>query len=156
MSQPRSQSQILEALGIKVTPLFKADLSGNGLLQRAINQQAALKGLPQPFSPSLASTIAQDVLPLAALAGGAALGDTAAAGEAGTAGEAAGAGAGGGAAGTGLANLGTLAKTLGGAAVAAEIWAWLTTPGNWIRLLEFVAGAVFIFWGVKQLAGGTR
>lgn len=33
------------------------------------------------------------------------------------------------------------------------IWSWLTTAANWVRILEFVGGAVLIYLAVKGLTG---
>jgi hypothetical protein len=33
------------------------------------------------------------------------------------------------------------------------IWNWLTTASNWVRILEYVGGAVLIYMGLKGLTG---
>lgn len=33
------------------------------------------------------------------------------------------------------------------------IWQWLTTPANWVRIGEYVGGAVLIFIAIKGFAG---
>ncbi len=38
----------------------------------------------------------------------------------------------------------------------ASVLAWLTTPANWLRILEFVAGAVAVFYALMQLSGADR
>lgn len=134
-----SQSQILQQLGVKVTPQLKEQLSGNGKLQQYYNELANAHGLPQPFNPSLASTIFQDVLFLAAPLAAAALP------EEGSAAAATAAGGGGAGAGSGL---GTLADVIAGGGVAAAI-AWLF--GNWLRVVEFLGGVVMVAYGLVLL-----
>jgi hypothetical protein len=34
----------------------------------------------------------------------------------------------------------------------AAIWNWLTTPANWLRILEYIAGALLLYLGIKELA----
>ncbi|MGN6867084.1 MAG: hypothetical protein ACTHMY_01645 [Solirubrobacteraceae bacterium] len=66
---------------------------------------------------------------------------------------AAGDAAAGGAAGAGLTAAEKAAlKELGGAGVAVAIWEWLTTASHWVRVLEYVGGAVLIYLGIKGLA----
>lgn len=48
----------------------------------------------------------------------------------------------------GVQSVGSAAET------AAEIWDALTTPKMWLRVLEYVGGAVLIFWAFKEFAGG--
>lgn len=40
-----------------------------------------------------------------------------------------------------------------GANIAADIWQWLTTASNWVRILEYVGGAVLLYLGIKGLTG---
>lgn len=40
-----------------------------------------------------------------------------------------------------------------GANIAAGIWQWLTTASNWVRILEYVGGAVLIYMGIRALTG---
>jgi hypothetical protein len=66
---------------------------------------------------------------------------------------------------TGQAGLGAAASTAGSAVsgvasaitapleVAVQIWKALTNPSNWLRALKLVAGAVAIYFGLKQLSG---
>jgi hypothetical protein len=37
--------------------------------------------------------------------------------------------------------------------IFAGIWQWLTTASNWLRILEYVGGAVLIYLGIKGLTG---
>jgi hypothetical protein len=34
-----------------------------------------------------------------------------------------------------------------------DIFTWLTTPANWLKILEAIAGAIAIYLGIKSLAG---
>ena len=40
-----------------------------------------------------------------------------------------------------------------GVTEVAAIWQWLTTGSNWVRILEYVGGAVLIYIGIKGLTG---
>jgi hypothetical protein len=42
------------------------------------------------------------------------------------------------------------------AAVLANVATFLTTPANWLRILEFVAGAVAVFYALMQLSGANK
>lgn len=35
----------------------------------------------------------------------------------------------------------------------SDIWGWLTTASNWVRILEYVGGAALIYMGLKGLTG---
>lgn len=144
-STKMSQTEILKKLGIPTTSQEMADIEGNGKLQQYINQLAALKGLPEPFNPSTASAIIQDLIPLAALAEPAATGADAAEGAAG------GDAAAGGAAGATAAEAAGAVTALTGAVAASDIWTWLTTPAHWVRIGEYVAGAVLIFMALREM-----
>lgn len=48
---------------------------------------------------------------------------------------------------------GAYQATTQGAGVASGIWEWVTTPANWLRILKYIAGAVLIFFGLKELTG---
>jgi hypothetical protein len=151
-----SQSQILQRLGIPTTQAEVNEINGNGRLQQYINQQATLHHLPQPFNPSVGSTILQDLIPLAGLAGGAALtaGEVNAATGATAGAEGGAAGAGAGTAASKIAS--NIPKAIGTAATAAvisQIWTALTKPSNWLRALELVGGAVLVFMALKALTG---
>jgi hypothetical protein len=145
-----SQSEILRRLGIPTTPTMMNRINGNGRLQQNINQQATLHGLPEPFSPSTAQAIIQDLLPIGGIAAGAGLPE---------------AGAGAAAAGGGAAS--SAANAAGNAATAAKYGAfglsfgaltdflgyigWLFHPLNWLRLVEFITGMALIGWGIYML-----
>lgn len=136
-----SQSQILKAIGFPVTPATAGQISGNGKLQQYLNQKAALKGLPEPFNPSLASTIIQDVLPLAATGAGALLPDTAAGGAA----------AGGGTAGAGDASksiLSASAHAIQSPLAMLMAIAWIFHPRSILRAVEFLTGIALIVFGL--------
>ncbi len=139
MAAKMSQSEILAKLGIKVTPQFKNQISGNGRLQQFINQQAALKGLPEPFNPSLASTIIQDVLPLAVIA--ATIPATTASG----ASTATGTGATGATTSTALKAAGA---GLTGALSISDSWQQLL-----VRALEALVGIALLLLGLQALTG---
>jgi hypothetical protein len=64
-----AQSEVLHCLGYPTDKASILRLEGNGRLQQLLNQQAALQGLPQPFNPSFASSLIQDLIPLAAIVG---------------------------------------------------------------------------------------
>ena len=138
-----SQAQILADLGVSSSSPFLSD----PLFQRALNQQAAAKGLPDPFSPSAVSALVQDLAPIAAIGAAATLPEVAA-GEAGAA-EATGTGsaatdtAGGVAGGYSLAS--ALAKLTGAAAVVGLVQAY------GLRLLEILGGLGLVFLAVKTL-----
>jgi hypothetical protein len=59
------------------------------------------------------------------------------------------------AAGEGAAAAGLVAGGLTSASELAAIWSWLTTPAKWLRILEFVAGAVLIHLALKSLTGSS-
>ena len=109
-----SQSQILQKLGYPAGSLPAILQSGKAM--QAANTEAALKGLPQPFTTSAGSALAQDLLPLAAIFGAAGLPEagTAAAAASGDAATASGA----------AATVGALNKlsTAGGIAAAFELF----------------------------------
>lgn len=138
-----SQSQILRKLGVKnpTDPAFKNQIGGNGRLQQYYNTQAALHGLPHPFDPSLASTIIQDVLPLAAIFGAGA----------------ASAGAGGATEGTGGAGASSFLSSAGGKIAGAGLAGLLGLTSDWqqllVRALEALAGVALLLLGLQALTG---
>lgn len=67
---------------------------------------------------------------------------------------AAGAGADAGAAAAGAAGAaGSAASGLEIAAAIAAVWSFLTAPSSWLRILKYLAGAILIFFGLKELTG---
>ncbi len=114
-----SQSQILQKLGYPAGSLNTILQSGKAM--QAANTEAALKGLPQPFTTSAGSALTQDLLPLAAIFGAAGLPEAGtAAADATAAGDAtAGATASGAAATVGALNK---LSTAGGIAAAFELF----------------------------------
>jgi len=113
-----------------------------------------LAGADKAFMPGLiASMIAAGV---AVGAGAAAIGGEAgaAAGGASGAGTAAEGATAGGASGAGTAATlaSKLASSLETGAELAAIWEWLRTASHWVRILEFVGGAVLVYLAVKGLA----
>jgi hypothetical protein len=36
----------------------------------------------------------------------------------------------------------------------ADIWNAITNPHNWLRALELIGGALAVWWGIRELAGG--
>ena len=150
-----SQTQILQKLGITVTPQLKLELSGNGRLQQYLNQRAALKGLPEPFNPSFAEALIQDLLPLAAQFGpaiggaGGAAGGAGAAAEGGTAEGAAAGGAAGGAASAAKTVLSNVPKAL----TALSVGALFSNIGLWKGVGMVIAGGILILIGILNLAG---
>lgn len=146
-----SQSTILHRLGIPTTQAELNRISGSGKLQQYINQQATLHGLPQPFNPSLASAIVQDLLPFAVLAGAATLpADTAGGGAEATAGGAA--ASGGIASSAGKGAVSGAASDIVKAAGVASFAALLTDPSFLFRALKFIGGLLLAYIGIKQLA----
>lgn len=140
-----TQTEILKQLRIPTTKQELLDIEGNGRLQQSINTQATLHGLPEPFAPSAASAVIQDLIPVAAIGAAAALPADAAAGEAAAATSAtAGTGAGYGL--KSLSNLATLAK-------AGGIAALLVDPSFLWRMVKIVGGLALAYIGVRQLAG---
>lgn len=145
-----SQSTILKRLGIPTTQAELNNISGNGKLQQYINQQAALHGLPEPFSPSAGSALIQDLLPIAGIVGagvaaGASSGETAAAG--GATGAVVAAVAKGAASGA--------ASDIVKAAGVASFAALLTDPSFLYRALKFIGGLLLAYIGIKQLAAAA-
>ena len=140
-----TQTQVLEKLGWTPAQITAKTAQGwDAGSMRAANSAAALKGLPQPFTTSASSALIQDLLPLAGEAAAALLPAEAGAG-AGT-GAAADTGAG---AGAGTATgLGTLEAVLAGGGVVALL-AWISA--NWLRILEFLGGAVLGVFGLLLL-----
>lgn len=156
MSAKLSQSEILRRLGYTPSRALTNQIDGNGKLQQFINQKAALQGLPEPFNPSFASALTQDLIPLAALAGGALLSTGDAAGGSAAASTAEGAGGGGAASAaskitSAATNVPTALETAG---VIAAIWTALTNPSHWLRALEILGAVVAIYLGVRSLTGG--
>src|SRR5581483_9615362 len=39
------------------------------------------------------------------------------------------------------------------AGAISSVWGAITSPSLWKRVLYFIGGAVFIFWGIKELTG---
>lgn len=158
--QPQmTQSQILARLGLSNIPWYELQ---NGRVQQAINMDAARHHLPQPFAPSAASALIQDLIPIGGIAAiGAAAGSGVEAGvetatsEGATAAEtagagAAGAGAGAEAAGGGLAG-GLFSKVLGAITSPLDfllLLAWLFHPRNILRGVEFLVGIVLMIFGL--------
>ena len=166
-------SAVLKDLGY--TPSDIRILGTSPFGQRAANQQAAEVGLPDPFAPNWEQALAQDLLPLGVIAGAAALpleagvggaADEAAAalpleaGVGGAADEAAagdtapaeGSGGGSGPGSTSSAPIGSLAKVLEAATATGAIAAlvqWVVK--NWLRIVEFIAGAVLGVFGIYLL-----
>lgn len=90
----------------------------------------------------------------AALSGeGAGAAGAAAGADAGAAGAGAGAGADAGAAGAAAGAAGSAASGLEIAAAIAGVWSFLTAPSSWLRILKYLAGAILIFFGLKELTG---
>ena len=136
-----SQTQILEKLGWTPSQITAKTAQGwDAGSMRTANSEATLKGLPQPFTTSTASAVIQDLLPLAAIGGAATLPEEAAAAAAGDAGAVA--------AGAGGVEAGTLASVLAGGGIAALV-AWVAA--NWLRILEFLGGAVLGVGGLLLL-----
>jgi hypothetical protein len=123
----------LRGMGYSSAQLSKI-VSSKGSELKSILNQVGEAALPIP-SPSAGLG--------EALAGGAAAdaGASAAGAEAGAAGAAAaGAGA-------------SAAQTVAAGAALAGIWEWLTTASHWVRIAEYIGGAVLIYIAVRQLAG---
>lgn len=51
------------------------------------------------------------------------------------------------------ATAGGINVSVPGADIAAGIWQWLTTASNWVRILEYVGGAILLYLGIKGLTG---
>lgn len=60
-------------------------------------------------------------------------------------------------AGGAASTIGSVAKNAaiagGTAGAISSIWDWLTTASHWVRILEFVGGAVLVYMAVKGLTG---
>lgn len=136
MATKLTQAQVLAKLGITQAEIPK--LAGDGKLQQYLNQEAALKGLPDPFAPSAVSALEQDLLPLAVLGGASALP------EAGADATAAGAGA----SATTASGLSTLAKDVGTGAVLSTLLSggYFKYAAIWGGL--FILGLILIVKGL--------
>lgn len=154
---PLSQSQILIKLGTPASqlPELQRELEGNGKLQQYYNQLAAIHNLPEPFNPSVVSTIVQDLIPIAAI-----VGVGAAAGEAGT--EAAtteatatGAGAGSTASSVATKAVTAVTKKVVPAVTTAALITLLTSLNFWVRVGEAILGAVLLLLGLRAMTTGN-
>jgi hypothetical protein len=153
-----SQSAILRRLGYTPSRQLTAQIDGNGKLQQYMNQQAALKGLPEPFNPSFASALFQDILPLIALAGTPAI-IPETGGEAGAAASGASAGAGGASIARKAALTAAGAGALGAISGTTDFlkWiSWLFHPLNLLRAVEFLTGIATMYYGLSTLMGIMR
>lgn len=121
----------------------RAQLQAAGYSQSQATQIMGSKG---SLLERLLNAIGSSAIPGPGLIGGTALGGA----ESGAAGADA---AGGAAAGSGATSAitGKALQALGGAGVAAAIWQWLRTGSNWIRILEYVGGAVLIFFALRSV-----
>ena len=54
---------------------------------------------------------------------------------------------------SGLSAAESAAKALGTAGLVGGIWYWLTTAKNWVRVLEYLGGAILLYLGIKGLTG---
>lgn len=144
---------LLGQAGTPTMATIRKQLSGAGYKPQQVNQ--ILNTGPGTFQHILDQIGQSAVL----LPGEGAAGAGAGAGEAGAgagdaaAGAGAGAGAGDAAAAGAGAGLGTAATAATSALAIAGIWSWLTTASHWLRILEFVGGAVLVYLAVKGLTG---
>lgn len=138
-----SQSQILKDLGIPQSEWWI--FQGNGKAQQEANQAAVKKGLPEPFNPSAASAIIQDVLPIAAIVGvaGAAEGASAAAAADTTAVTAA-------AKNTAKSAVSAAASNAGKLAGALTVAGLFTNIGIWKGVSLCVVGAILVILAIRQ------
>jgi hypothetical protein len=135
--------------GLPYTTATAKDAGSGNLFGIIIGGGAFGYGLGALVDSALAGAGADAVIGGTDVAGAGAAADAGIGG--GAVADVAGTGAGVGAAGAGVGA--GAAALAGGAGIAAGIWSWLTTASNWVRIGEYVGGAILIYLAIKGLTG---